>query len=303
VAEQVPVLITWDIDPYSRRDLERKRQALQVAIGLCRELNIPATFLFVAQEARWYTEEIAELRCANHEIGCHGLTHGDEEEYNRMSPDMQRRYIEQATRLLEEETGMPITAFRGPRVKISSVALRLLAERGYLTDSSVCSQRLDLVSSNLINPGWLVAPRSPYHPHRDTAFRRGDLGILEVPVSALMLPFISTSLYILRLPLMQVLFRLLYAEARRENKPIVYLAHPAEFGPQSYARLRWSDLSFKTWRTHGLRVRGRLREPDPEVRLNLSRALFSYMATFPGIHFMTMRTYAQQYDRSATAAG
>ncbi len=292
MAEQVEVLITWDVDPYSRHDLARKKQALQAAIKLCRELEMRATFLFVAQEAAWYPEEIAEMKRVGHEIGCHGLTHGDEEDYNRMPPETQRGYIEQATRLLEEKTGIPVTAFRGPRVKVSPVTLRLLAEYGYLTDSSVCSQRLDLVSSNLINTGWLVAPRSPYHPHKDSAFKRGDLGILEVPVSALMIPFISSSLYVLRLPLMKVLFRLLYAEACHKNKPIVYLAHPAEFGSLSHARLKLSNLSFKRLRTHGLRFRKRLFEPNPDLRLNLSRALFSYMATFPGIRFMTMREYA-----------
>ena len=273
---------------------------MQTAIELCRELEMRATFLLVAQEAVWYPEEIAEMKHGGHEIGCHGLTHGDEEEYTRMPLEMQRGYIEAATRLLEEKTDSSITSFRGPRVKISPVALELLSEYGYLTDSSVCSQRLDLVSSNLVNLGWLQAPRSPYHPHRDSAFRRGDLEVLEVPVAAMVLPFISAALYVLRLPMMKVLFRLLYAESRRNGKPIVYLAHPAEFGPQSCARLRLSGLSLKRLRTHGLRFRRRLREPDPEVRLSLNRALFSYMAGFPGVRFMTMREYALQSGLTST---
>jgi hypothetical protein len=289
--DRVPVLITWDVD--RRRNLARKRRALRAALELCRGPEISATFFFVAQEAMYYPEEIAEMKRAGHEIGCHGLTHGSEEEYNRMPREMQRSYIEQATRLLEEKAGTPITAFRGPRVKVSSVTLELLAEYGYLTDSSVCSQRLDVVSSNLIHPGWLVAPRSPYHPHRDSVFKRGDLDILEIPVSALIVPFISSALYALRLPLTKALFRLLHVEARRKNKPIVYLAHPAELGPQSCRRFRWSDLSCEKWRTEGLGFRRRLR-PDREMRLGLNRALFSYIATFSDVRFMTMREYALQ---------
>jgi hypothetical protein len=91
---------------------------------------------------------------------------------------------------------------------------------------------------------------------------------------------------------MKALFRLLYAEARRTGKPIVYLAHPAELGPQSYRRFKLSHLSLKTLRTHGLRLRKSLFEPNPESRLGLSRALFSYMSAFPGVNFMTMREYA-----------
>jgi hypothetical protein len=211
-----------------------------------------------------------------------------------MPEEMQRCYIERATRLLEEQTGAAITAFRGPRVKVSSVALKVLAEYGYLTDSSVCSQRLDLLSSNLIHTGWLRAPRSPYHPHRDSAFKRGDLDILEVPVSALMLPFISTSLYVFRLPVVKMLFRMLYVEARRKGKPIVYLVHPEEFGPQSWAPFKLSDLSPGNLRTHGLMLRKHLNEADPEARLALNRALFSYVAVFPDVRFMTMREYALQ---------
>jgi hypothetical protein len=149
-----------------------------------------------------------------------------------------------------------------------------------------------MVSSNLINLGWLRAPRLPYHPHRESAFERGDLDILEVPVSALAIPFISSALYVLRLPLMKVLFWLLYTEARRIDKPILYLGHPSELGPQSYALFKLSHLSFETLRTHGLRFRRRLRESNVESRLGLSRVLFSYMATFPGIRLMTMREYA-----------
>ena len=56
MTDQVPVLITWDVD--RRRNLARKRRALQTALELCRELRISATFLFVAQEAAWYPEEL-----------------------------------------------------------------------------------------------------------------------------------------------------------------------------------------------------------------------------------------------------
>jgi len=292
---QVPVLITWDVDPNTHYSLAQKRESLQAALELCGGIGIPATFFIVAQEAASYPGEIAGMSRAGHEVGCHGLTHGDEEEYNRMPEAMQRTYIERATRLLEEHSGAAITAFRGPRVKVSSVTLQLLAGSGYLTDSSVCSQRVDFLSSNLVNLGWLVAPRLPYHPHRDTIFKRGDLDILEIPVSAMIAPFISSLLYVVGLPFMKLLFRLLYAEAVRTHKPIVYLAHPEEFGPQAWASFKWSDLSLRNLRIHGLMLRKHLNEANPAVRLQLNRWLFAYIAAFPGIRFMTMREYRLQH--------
>ena len=293
----VPVLITWDVDRY-KRDLSQKQKTLQTALDLCREFDVAATFFFVAQEAACYPDEITRMKQDGHEIGCHGLTHSGEEAYNRMPLEMQRNYIEQATRLLTDLTQGPITAFRGPRVKVSATTLKLLAEYGYLTDSSVCPQRLDFLSSNLINPGWLIAPRSAYHPHQNSPFKRGDLEILEVPVSALGLPFISTSLYMFGLFFMKILFRLLYAEARRTGKPVVYLAHPLEFGPQSFRSFRSSDLSFKKLRVYGLRGRKRFGVTDPQARLALNRALFAFIKSFPGIRFMTMREYARQFNGS-----
>jgi hypothetical protein len=299
---QVPILITWDIDPNTHFDLAQKRRTLQTALDLCGDQQIPATFFFVAREVELYPEQVTEMRKAGHEIGCHGLTHGDEEEYDRMPQKLQRSYLEQATRLLEDQAGMPITAFRGPRVKISHITLELLANYGYLADSSVCSQRLDFLSSNAVNLGWLAAPRVPYHPHRDSAFKPGDLDILEVPVSALVLPFISTTLYIMKFLFMKVMFGLLYAEARRTGKPIVYLAHPEEFGPQSWPSFSWSDLSIERLRTHGLMIRKRLNESNPESRMSMNRTLLSHMARFPGVRFMTIRDYVQQYTNSARSS-
>jgi hypothetical protein len=115
-------------------------------------------------------------------------------------------------------------------------------------------------------------------------------------VSAMLLPFISTSLFIFRLPMMKALFRLLYAEANTTGKPIVYLAHPEEFGPQSWAPFKLSDLSLRNLRTHGLMLRKHLNESRPESRLSLTRELFSHMATFPNVRFITMRQYVSKYQ-------
>ena len=57
----------------------------------------------------------------------------------------------------------------------------------------------------------------------------GNLPILEIPVSAIAVPFISSALYVLGVGFMKMVFRALYLEARRTGKPIVYLFHPYEF--------------------------------------------------------------------------
>lgn len=289
--KRVPILITWDIDPSPEVPFEARKRSLGVAMDLCRELGIRSTLFVTANAAHVHPDDLERMLALGHQIGCHGLTHADEEEYDRMPEAMQRAYIEEATTKLEALAGMPILVFRSPRVKISACTMKLLAEYGYLADSSVCSQRMDLASSNLINPGWLFSPRLPYHPHHTTAFKQGELPIWEVPISAVVVPFISAYLSVLGLSFMKVLFRLLYAESRRTGKPIVYLAHPIEFTSGWLKPFTLKELSPSYIRTHGLMIRKRLYRMEKETWLTATRELFAHMVSFPDVVFMTVGEY------------
>lgn len=299
--KQVPVLITWDVDPDRWATYDHRQRALSMAIDLCEELGIHSTFFITANFAHEYADHIGRMQALGQEIGCHGLTHTDEEEYDRMSVEMQRAYIEEATPKLEAVVGTPILAFRSPRVKTSAHTLRLLAEYGYRVDSSVCSQRIDFLSSNLINSGWLVAPRRPYRPHHTSPFKRGDVPIWEIPVSAMVFPFISGSLNVFGLRFMKALFKLLYAESRYTGKPIVYLVHPPEFissgNRKSHFMLK--EFSPAYIRTHGFLIRKVFYRMDGETWLNATRALFAYMASFPGVTFMTSNEYVHYLENHA----
>lgn len=299
--KQVPVLITWDVDPDRWATYDRRQQALSMAIDLCEEFSIRSTFFITANFAHEYPAHIERMQTLGQEIGCHGLTHTDEEDYDRMPEKMQRSYIEEATQKLEAVVGKPILTFRSPRVKTSAHTLRLLAEYGYLADSSVCSQRVDFVSSNLINPGWIFAPRRPYRPHHTSAFRRGDVPIWEIPVSAMVLPFISGSLSVFGLRFMRAFFRLLYAESRYTGKPIVYLAHPPEFISSGKRKSHFTLKEFSPTyiRTHGFLIRNALYRMDGETRSNTTRELFAYMASFPGVTFMTSSEYVNYLEDHA----
>jgi peptidoglycan/xylan/chitin deacetylase (PgdA/CDA1 family) len=305
----VPVLITWDVDPTLWVAFEKRQWALNTAMDMCHDLGIRATFFITAQPAHVYSNEIEKMLIQGHEVGCHGLTHGDEEDYDRMSEDMQRAYIEEATQKLQTLVGAPIRAFRSPRVKTSACTLKLLAEYGYQADSSVCSQRIDFVSSNLINTGWIFSPRRPYHPHQNDAFKRGNVPIWEIPISAMIVPFISSALNVLGLPAMKTLFRLLYAESRYTGKPIVYLMHPTDFisGGQGkkkgtryskyirkYSGREYFSPSFI--RMHGFLPRKLLYRMDAETLLNSSRELFAYISSFTYVRFMTVSEHIAHLD-------
>jgi len=301
----VLVLITWDVDPDEWLPIEGRQETLNQAMDICHQLNIPSTFFFTANGAYIYPNEIVtKLQTQGHEVGCHGLTHEDEEDYDRMSKELQDAYISEATQKLTSLFGISPRVFRGPRVKISAYTLKQLSRYGYWGDSSVCSQRMDIISSNLINVGWLRAPRRPYHPHPNDAFKSGELSIWEIPVSAMIVPFISSVLSSFVLGTMKILFRGLYTESRLTGKPIVYLAHPGEFGhlqteqqrrrpAQSYLTRRYLSLSYI--RTHGFLVRKVLYRMDGKTLLARTRDLFTFMASFPDVTFMTMSEYVSQH--------
>lgn len=292
--KQVPVLITWDVDPDQWAIIERREKTLTKAIDLNEEFHIPGTFFFTASAADQYPHHIQRLLSLGQEIGCHGLDHTPEEDYDRMTEEHQRAYIQSARQMLETATGEVIRSFRSPRVKTSALTLRLLGEIGFRSDSSVCSQRVDLISSNLIHFGWLFAPRLPYHPHRASAFRRGDLPIIEIPVSALFLPFISSVFKVLGVRMMKTLFWLLYQESRLSGKPIVYLAHPMEFdgdGKSKRKKVKWKDFSPRRIRTHGLMARRWFYRLSGQSLYEATRELFAYIQSFPDVVFMTCSEY------------
>ena len=295
---KVPVLITWDVDPDRWATPEHRELGLERALDVCEEFGARSTFFITANHIHEYPALVKRMRDLEQEVGCHGLTHTDEEDYDRMSEEMQRTYIQDATRKLETIVDAPVRSFRSPRVKTSATTLKVLAECGYLADSSVCSQRIDVISSNLINLGWIRAPRRPYHPHRSNAFKRGDLPIWEIPVSAMVLPFISGSLNVFGLRFMRLFFRLLRFESRRTGKPIVYLAHPPEFVTSAGRRSHFNrkDLSLASIRTHGLLIRRALYRLSGEQWFERTRELFSYMASFTDVAFMTSQEYVSYLE-------
>ncbi|MFH0777399.1 MAG: polysaccharide deacetylase family protein [Candidatus Eisenbacteria bacterium] len=286
----VPVLITWDVDPTPEVTPENKKRALALTLALLSDLQIRSTFLFHAQIAPDLQEEISSLVAAGHEIGCHGLTHGDEEEYDRMAEHVQREYLVKATSILESVANTPIRTFRGPRVKTSHITQKILEELGYCADCSVSSQRIDFISSNLVNVGWIVAPRLPYHPSDRSAFKRGKRNIWVVPNSAIVFPFISTALYTFRLRFMKYLFNILYGESLQKGKPIVYMGHPFEFAPWSM-RIRGGSSFFRRVRIHGFGYRRIFCEKNERSRYEMNKALFAYMKSHPAVEFMTVSDF------------
>ncbi len=291
----VPVLITCDIDPTPEASLADKQKAFDEAIDLFDRLNVKATFFTVGNLAADYESALKKCVSSGHETACHGLTHSEEEEYSTLSVAQIRENLVMATRLLEKSSGARITSFRGPRVKTSHRVHDVLEELGYTADSSVCSQRLDFISSNLINFKWLFAPRNAYHPNHKNAFKKGGRPVWVVPVSAIGLPFVSGLLYMFGIRFMKIFFMLLYKESLRTGKPIVYLLHPSEFAPMTI-KVRHPS-TFKDILARGFYFRRRLKlSHTPEKRLDLTGQFLQEIKNMPYVKFMTMREFIKETE-------
>jgi len=291
--DAVYVLVTGDVDYSEHHEHADKLKIFDRIEKAARELDLKLSFYFTAREAVQVAPCVRNLDRAGHEIGCHGLIHNDDEEYNRMSYPRQFACISEATHILSEIIDSGICSFRAPRVKVSAHMYRVLAKLGYLTDSSVCSQRTDLISSNMVNPNWLFAPRMPYRPSLDNPFKRGTARVLIVPVSALFVPYISSVFYVFGYSFMKMLFRFLYAESRVTGKPIVYLYHPYEFIKEIPGKKCYNS----NVRVHGLRFRRHFYRGTPEVKFAQNISFWKYMKSFPAVQFVTMKQFYHLWEQ------
>lgn len=266
--KEIPVLITFDVDPDPSGNINL---AMLKSLNLLKKLKIKSTFFYTANISD--AGIIKKLINEKHELGCHALNHDNTEEFNKLSKKQSIKIITEATKILKKKSKKKIVSFRSARVKTSVNTLLALEKIGYKYDSSVCSQRCDFFSSNLINFGWIFAERLPYHPSKKSPYKKGNMKILEIPVSALILPFISTTLRIFGITLMKLLFTILYWESYFTKKPIVYLLHPHEFNyKKGDVKFGWKILiPTKQWLITGVPIRiwlGRRLTGDENLKIN-----------------------------------
>ncbi len=116
---------------------------------------VHATFFCLGWVAERYPKLIKKIHANGHEIASHGYDH-------RMVSDMSqgefRADLRKSKDILEDITGEPVRGFRAPSYSITRKnlwALRILAEEGFLYDSSIFPVHHDRY-------GIPDAPRSPF---------------------------------------------------------------------------------------------------------------------------------------------
>jgi peptidoglycan-N-acetylglucosamine deacetylase len=140
---------------------------------------------------------VADMAKAGHEIASHSYSHPYD--LVRLGLEKMADEIDRAQSAIAEVCGRPPVGFRAPGYEISAELIELLCERGFHYDSSafpaipyylakaavMAGLRVAGRKSGSIlgSPRVLAAPCAPYRPAAGAPYRRGNLPIIELPVT------------------------------------------------------------------------------------------------------------------------
>ena len=230
-------LMTVDVECQSmasnKEDLETVRQiegsALPNLLDLFDRYDVTGTFYFTGKFAEVSPSSLELAKETGHEIGCHGYDHSPHRAFDLLSLVEQKEELAKAKNVIEPIAGR-LKSFRAPALRINDFTVKALEDAGFSSDSSVASQRFDgpFTFGSKRKLKWLVAPRKPYLLAYDSPFKKGGSNVLEIPVSALGIPFIGTTLRINPTIIRKIIGKMLYVESKITNRPVVFLFHPNE---------------------------------------------------------------------------
>lgn len=290
--KDINILVSLDVHCYAHTEKELPFW-IQETLKLLNYLSIKATFFFPAIVAEKFSGLAREISEGRHEIACHGLTHGHEEQYNMMPYDKQKEVLREAKERIEEVVKKEVFSFRSPAYKINGDTIRALDENGFRIDTSINPQRLGVLSSDVTNIGWLYSPRMPYHPSFNNPFLKANKGVSlwEVPQSAFIFPFMSNTGIAFGGRFMKLFYQMLSFESCVRKNPIVYMFHPEDIYPgrtRYNYKFKYRDL-FPT-KLNGFIIRNLLfHNKNPEKISSGIISLLKIMAESKNTRFLTFR--------------
>jgi peptidoglycan-N-acetylglucosamine deacetylase len=179
---------------------------------LCAALRLRGTAFCVGESLARPGAAAAARRLAEagHELANHSLSH--DYALTRRAPEAIAAEVRGGAEAIRAAAGRAPTGFRAPGYTLSAPLLAALAAQGYRYDSSAFPAAPYYAAKALVmgalalsgrpsravldRPRVLLAPRAPYRPSRAEPYARGDLPLLELPVTTGLLgfPLIGTSL-------------------------------------------------------------------------------------------------------------
>lgn len=205
-------------------------QGMPRLLDLYDKYGVKATFFYTGHIARLYPDVVKMACNRGHEVGSHGLTHEVSQAFDVLTPEQQLDHLRQSKQILEDIIGDEVVSFRAPAARVDERFPMIMKEAGFKVDSSVASQRFDMMFSfgALKKLHWITAPRKAYFVREDNIFKKGNSDVLEAPISAMVFPYIGTFMRIAP-TLNRITRRVLYWESLCTGRQFVFLTHPNEF--------------------------------------------------------------------------
>ena len=166
---------------------------LDKILNIFKEYGAPATLFITGNVLERYTKKIKEWG-ESFEIACHSFSHAF---WNNLDKTDREQEIARFSALYQRAFGKKPTGFRAPSHLIDEGGLKLLQDKGFLYDSSIVPHYPPFKQYR----GYRgKAPLKPYFPNIKNYQRKGEMKILEIPVSGLILGTPLAGTWISRLP-------------------------------------------------------------------------------------------------------
>ncbi len=205
-------------DAHDARVVDSTRRILR----LLERHDVRGTFFVLGWVAERFPNLVSEIDRAGHEVGSHSYWH--RLIYNQ-TPDEFRADLCMSRDVLENIIGRPVTSYRAPSFSItprSWWALEILAEEGFVTDSSIfptCHDRY----------GMPNAPQE-IHPIATPAGTIWEIPLTVAQIGRWNIPVGGGGYF--RLYPWSFTRRLLGGINRRLDRPFVFYVHPWEVDPE-----------------------------------------------------------------------
>lgn len=234
LSNDVETTSIWFNDLRNETGEKVMREGIPRLLDLYAKYDVCSTFFYTAYMAELFPEAVKMVADAGHEIGSHGKSHIKENGFDVMPFERQKSHLEYSKKLLEDISGKEIVSFRAPALRVAPITARALIETGFKIDSSIASQRFDFFLSfgSKQKLSFLNAPRLPYRVKEDNIYKRGQSKLVELPLSALLMPYVGTTMRMMP-SLTSVQQKVLHYESGFNSKPAVFLIHPNELIDES----------------------------------------------------------------------
>ena len=221
--------------------------ALPRMLELFKRYNIKATLFVVGRDLQ-VKQRAALVRAmveSGHEIANHTMSHA--EGFSFLSWEKKEYEIAEAERIIVGELGVKPKGFRAPSNDVDNETLHILADRGYVYDSSLLPTyagplirmikfwglKINRKHHYLGKSYYGRAPLHPYHPDEAAVHKTGNMSLIEVPITTM--PYVRLPIHgsfhfaLARFGLQSLLFHVGCGLVKTTNVPLNYLFHTNEF--------------------------------------------------------------------------